>query len=441
MPTPTGNVRRNLLAVSLRENTIFTLAAAGLLVAACAPAPSPSLTPSTGDVAALESRLARSESDRETMVRLGAAYRNAKRNDEALALLERARTQHPNDATTVLLLGLTYEDVGRYADAQKLYEQYIRVGRSRETQAELRRRLPLVERLALQASVRAALAREAELANTAPQPRTVAVFPFLYTGENETLRPLSRALAEMLVTDLSQTNRLTVLERLQMQMLLDEMKIAESGMVDPGTATRSGRLLGAERIVQGSISGSDEALQLQAAVVRVGNPESGAAPANTPALTERDALNRLFDLEKRLALRIYNAMGIQLTPAEWQLVSKRPTQNIQALLAYGLGLEAADVGRFAQAAQHFRQAVKLDPGFAVARERAERAEAAAAAERTTTQQLARQAVAEMVPALPTLAIEAIIPTVGRRDAASETLGTEGISTTSRTVLEIIIRRP
>ena len=434
-PRPTSQTYRRA------RGTIAIIAAAALLPSACAPAAPAPAAPTAGELSRLEARLARNGSDRETMIRLSAAYRGAQRGDEAQALLERAIAQYPNDPATVLLLGLTYEDVGRYADAQKLYEQYIRDGNSKELRSELRKRLPLVERQALQASVRAALAREAELANTPPQPRTLAVFPFLYTGENTTLRPLSRALAEMLVTDLSQTNRLTVLERMQVQMLLDEMKLAESGMVDPENGARTGRLLGAERIVQGSIGGGEDALELQAAVVRVGNGESSDAPANIQALTERDALDRLFDIEKRLALKIYNSMGIQLTPAEWQLVSKRPTQNIQALLAYGLGLEAMDAGRFAEAAQHFRRAVSLDPNFTEAGERAERAEAAAAAEGVSTQQLAQQVVTEMVPVLSTLAVEAIVPAVGQRDAASETLGTEGIGATRSTVLEIIIRRP
>lgn len=411
------------------------------LSSACAPTRPVATTPSAAQIPVLEARLARAEFDRETMLRLGAAYRGAQRNEDAQALLEQAIAKYPDDPSVALLLGLTYEDIGRFEDARKLYEQYLRVGQSKQLQAELRRRLPLVERQALQASVRAALAREAELASAPPQPRTVAVFPFLYAGENATLRPLSRALAEMLATDLSQTNRLTVLERMRVQLLLDEMKLAESGMLDPANTARSGRLLRAERIVQGSISGNDEALQLQAAVVRVGSTEGGAAAGNAQQLSERDALDRLFDIEKRLALAIYNAMGIQLTPTEWQLVSKRPTQNIQALLAYGLGLEAADAGRFTEAAEHFRQAVLLDPSFTLAQARAERAESAAAAEQVSTQQLASQAIIETAPELSTLAAEAIVPTLGRRDAASETLGTEGFGAGSGTFLDVFIRRP
>ena len=71
--------------------------------------------------------------------------------------------------------------------------------------------------------------------------RTVAVFPFLYRGSDPALEPLGRALSELLVTDLGQVKRLRVLERARVQVLLDEMDLAERGLVDSTTAARSGR--------------------------------------------------------------------------------------------------------------------------------------------------------------------------------------------------------
>src|SRR5690606_20054840 len=108
-----------------------------------------------------------------------------------------------------------------------------------------------------------------ELAATPPVPATVAIFPFLVQMRDSTFRPLGRAMAEMLVTDLSQTDRLRVLERLRVQALADEMSLVEEGLIDPATAARGGRMLGAARVVQGSIAGSEAALQLDAAVVGV----------------------------------------------------------------------------------------------------------------------------------------------------------------------------
>src|SRR5690606_30460110 len=141
--------------------------------------------------------------------------------------------------------------------------------------------------------------------------------------------------AELLITDLSQTDRLSVLERMHVQALIDEIQLAEAGLVDPATAARGGRLLGAGRIIQGSVGGTEQDLQLTAAVVGVttGEPqvESGRGPS---------PLARFFDAEKALALDIYRVLGIELTPAERERVNRRPTENVRALLLFGLGLEA-----------------------------------------------------------------------------------------------------
>lgn len=413
--------------------------AAALLGGACAPAVR-SAPPTAAEIPTLRTHLERNPQDADRMVRLAAAYRAAAQTDSARAVLERAVALQPAHPSGVLLLGVTYEDQQRYGDARRLYERYIAAGPSEALRAQLRQRLPLLQRRELEAQVRAALAREAELAATPPQPRTVAVFPFLYQGDDERLRALGRALADMLTTDLAQTDRLAVLERAQVQLLLDEMRLAQGGIVEPGTAVRSGHLLGAGQVVQGAYSGSTDQLQIQAALVRVAEAAAAPSAATSVVLRDQAALNQLFELEKRLALQTYDALGVSLTPAERERVNQRPTDNIQALLAYGLGLEAMDAGNFEQAAAQFAQAAAIDPGFAAAQARAQTASQAAAAQRTSTTQIAAQAVVE--PVIPVLdpAVDALLPTALARDPAAEALGREGIGP-SRTVLEVIIRRP
>ena len=396
-------------------------------------------SPTPAEIPALESQAAARPADVAAALRLASAYRQADRLPEARAALERVVQRDPKNPTAVLLLGATLEDLRLYRDAGRLYEQYLEVARDRRMRGEVRGRLALIRRQELAAAVRESLAREATLRNAEPKPRTVAVFPFLYTGDDATLRPLSRALAEMLSTDLSQTERLTVLERTQVQMLLDEMQLGASGAIEPATAVRGGHLLGAERVIQGAISGGQAALNLDASVIRIAAAQDAAAEQRT--VSERDAVSRLFDLEKRLAFAIYTSLGVELAPAERERVNRRATENLQALLAYGLGLEAADAGKYQEAAQHFNRAAGLDPSFAAARQQAQESAQIAAAAQVSTQQLAEQALAEVAPVLdPTLAIEAIIPSVERRDAAAESLGQEGLGQ-NRTILELIIRRP
>jgi tetratricopeptide (TPR) repeat protein len=392
------------------------------LAAACAPPPPPTPGPAAAaGIAALQARAARGPGDVEVAVRLGAAYRDAGRLPDARRVLEAAAARSPRNAGAALFLGLTCEDEGDAACARTQYGRWLRLGGgSAPLKAELRGRLAALERAEMQAAVRQALAQEARLARTPPTPGTVAVFPFLVRAEDPALAPLDRALADFLVTDLGQTGRLRVLERARVQELTDEMRLADRGAVDPATAARGGHLLGAADVVQGRVTGTERDIRMDAAVARV-----GAAAADTGALPVRSgALAGLFGLEKQLAVDVHARLGVALTPAERARLLRRPTDNLQAVLAYGRGLRSADEGDFAEAVRHFLEAASLDPGFAAARAHAQASAAAARAAGVTTAQLARQGSAELA-GTNLAGVQALVARPGARDPFAEATGVEG----------------
>ncbi len=348
-----------------------------------------------------------------------------------LARLESAVARTPRDPGALVSLAAAYEERERWDDARAAYRRALDARPPAGAAMRVRDRLLLVERRSLAAEARSALARERELSAAAPEPRTVAVFPFAHAGGPPELRPLGRALAEMLVTDLSQTERLRVLERARVQALLDEMRLGASGRVAPETAARSGRLLRAEHVVAGTLVGDSAALSLASAVTRVDGGGRVVAPA-----AERGTLPALLDMEKRLALGLYRSLGVELTPAERERVERRPTSNVRALLAFGLGLEAGDAGDFARAARHFREAAALDPGFAAAREAAGRSARLESAARVPASAVARLAAGPDFAGLDALVSGAA--DAGARDPAAEALGSGG---SGRTTIEIRLRRP
>jgi tetratricopeptide (TPR) repeat protein len=369
----------------------------------------------------MEAALERSPADAALLRSLGDAYRASGRSADAIPLLERAAAASPGDSGTPLLLGLAYEDAGRYEDAIGVYAAYASAGANRALRRSAADRVGMLRRRQLVEAAREAVSRESELAGTAPEARALAVFPFLHQSDDEGLRPLGHALADLLITDLSQTDRLRVVDRLQVDAMIAEARLAESGLVDPATAARGGRLLGAGRVVQGSVSGTPAALQLEAAVVGVG----GEADGRIDPIQERDALARLFDMQKRMALEIYRSAGIELTSAEQERVLRRPTRNIQALLAYGLAIEAESGGDLRAAREFYGRAQRLDPGFAAARERLLETERILRAEDTPTDQIAFRLGAED-PLTGLNEIESLVPIGGGRDASAEVLGQDAL---------------
>lgn len=302
---------------------------------------------------------------------------------------------------------------------------------------QVRDRLALLDRIELDLAVKDAVSRERELSSRTPEPLTIGVFPFLTTTNDPQLRPLGTAMAELLTTDLAQTNRLKVVERVRLQDLLDEIKLSEARRVEPASAVRSGKLLGAGTLIQGRIEGTRTELSLQTAVVRVATPNAAPNP-----LRDKEALNRFFDAEKRLALGIYGRLGIQLTSAERERITQQATSNVQALLELGFGLEAQDAGRYAEAAARFERAAQLDPNFALAKQHATEARSLSRAEGVSIAALSQTAVSEIPSFRPVdvfQSVQRLVPNPGVRDPAAEAFGTEGVS--RHGTVEIVIRRP
>lgn len=343
------------------------LLAALTALAACAGL-GPAVEVSPSEIPALEAQRQEHPEDGDVLVRLGAAYRAAGRLDDAVVALSDATALEEPPAAAWAVLGAVAEDREDWQAAANAYEQYLDAGGAAADQVT--RRLAVVRHRMLAVEARNALAREAQLSQEPPVPSTVAVMPLVVDGPPE-YEPLGRGLAEMLTTDLSITNRLQVLERARLQALLEEMRLGLAGYTDPATAARAGRLLRAQTIVQGRVevpaTPQDEA-RVQALVVEAGDP------GEPRSADQAGALESLMDMEARLALAIYRELGITLTAAEESRLLERPTANLQAFLAYSQGLSALDRNDFSSAAEAFRSATQLDPGFQAAATAATEAE-------------------------------------------------------------------
>ena len=307
---------------------------------------------------------------------LAAALAGAGRCDTATVVARAALEREPDNALGPLVIGACQERAGRYDEAVATYTDFAaRHPRARGV-AALRAKAQLALRAAAERTARQALAREAELANQPPQPATVAVLPLVIAGDS-TVQPLSRGLAELITTDLAYIRTLRLLERLQIGMLLDELKLGQSERVDPATAARVGRLLRAERLVQGTATiPARGPVQLSATVV------TGAGVVR-PVGQVSGPFAKLLDLEKQVVFQLAAQLGLELTQAERERILHQGPKSLAAFLAYSRGLEAMDRGDYGAAARHFRSAAQADPSFQAARDGQQTATAAPAAERAT----------------------------------------------------------
>lgn len=304
---------------------------------------------------------------------LGVAYYKAERFGDARSVLNQARQLDPTDGVIALYAGLSAEQLQDYTNARAAYNSYLEVGKSRRVRNQIRQRLVTLARAEAVAAAKAAVANEATLSQTPGDRRTIAVPPLRFSGPDaEVLAPLERGLADLIITDLSRSSQLTIVERDRMQALADEIRLGESGRVDAGTAVRAGRLIQAGRLINGSIVQGGSQLTISTSVVDVESSEISAPVQVT------DELDDIFAMQKELVLQIFDQLDVTLTPAERQLVDRQSTTNLNALLAYGRGLQASDDGRFEDATRFFDDARTIDPGFGAAAANFQSAQSAAA---------------------------------------------------------------
>ena len=317
-------------------------------------------------IEALQKRLQKNPDDAEALRDLGVIYFQTRQYANAKDYFAKAYEVNPQDAKTLFYLGLSLEFDNKNAEALKVYGRYTEIAKFSPWRRKMEGRYRWLTRQMIMQEMRALLQKEAQLGTERISSRAVAVFPFSYTGKNKKYAPLGKGLAEMMITDLSQVRDLKVIERVRLQALLEEMALGQSVVVEPRTAPRFGKLLGAGKIVRGSynVLGQNR-VRLDVAFWDVLNHQFPAATSQS------DDLNNLFKLEKDIVLKVIDEMGIELTPQERERIQRIPTKNMQAFLAYCLGLEQEDAGNFEAASRFYQKAATLDPEFKIAEKKAE----------------------------------------------------------------------
>ena len=198
---------------------------------------------------------------------------------------------------------------------------------------------------------------------TISKPNTVAVLYFQNLSGQPQLDPYQKGLTVMLISDLARLGTFTVIERAELQALVEELGFGQTGLVDPASAPKIGRLLQAENLIGGAIrQDPDKRMNIGADVLKV-------RPAKTIALDQiAGDTSALLDIEKNLLHQIVAALKIELTPQQESALKIPLSRYPAALLELFKGIDAGDHGRYSEAAEHYSSALKADPDFELAKQ-------------------------------------------------------------------------
>ncbi|HEY6210873.1 MAG TPA: CsgG/HfaB family protein, partial [Vicinamibacterales bacterium] len=139
-------------------------------------------------------------------------------------------------------------------------------------------------------------------ARAADKARRIAIMPFDNIGGGKAMDFVGVGIAETLITELGRIPDLTLVERTRLNEAQKEIKLGQSGLVDPATAQTMGRLLGADSVVIGSVQKVGDTLRIQARIVEV-----ATAQVRESARVDGRA-DDLLALEDQLAAKLLEAM-------------------------------------------------------------------------------------------------------------------------------------
>ena len=184
--------------------------------------------------------------------------------------------------------------------------------------------------------------------------------------------PLSKGMAEMLITEISRNPGVRVVERDRLQQLLAEQNLSSGDRVDKETAVKLGKLLGAHHLIMGGfIIQPNLATRID---IRSVNTETSQVEYVETVEGKADnmlAMVTQLGAKVNTGLKLPNIpMRVPGTPGGSagavgvvSRVASTKIDQLRAVMMMSSALEAQDRGDVPAAIALYKQAIDADPGF------------------------------------------------------------------------------
>jgi TolB-like protein len=195
----------------------------------------------------------------------------------------------------------------------------------------------------------------------------VAVLPFenggSYGKDREEFDALRRGLAGTLIYELAQNPSVRLVDRMEIQRLLDEQGLAVAERVDAATAAKIGKLVGARYMIAGMFIDLYGDFRVDARIINVETGEIVKVVRSDPKLRDR---KEMFRIVQSVAERIMEDTKLPALPAASG--SARAAVPTDAIALYSRALLYQDRGDKAKAVEYYRKALAVFPEYAAAGE-------------------------------------------------------------------------
>jgi len=182
--------------------------------------------------------------------------------------------------------------------------------------------------------------------------KSIAVLPFENRSEEKANAYFADGIQDEILTRLSKIADLKVISRTSTQ----HYKSA------PENLREIAKQLGVAHILEGSVQKSGDAVRVNVQLIKAANDSHIWADTFDRKLTD------IFSVESEIAKSVADQLQVHLTGREEQVIAAKPTDNTEAYDAYlrGLAYSLKHLANYLGAQTHLREAVRLDPKFALA---------------------------------------------------------------------------
>src|SRR5881296_932803 len=198
------------------------------------------------------------------------------------------------------------------------------------------------------------LSQKTSVSVSAIPEKSIAVLPFENRSRDPDNAYFADGIQDEILTRLAKIADLKVISRTSTQ----HYKSA------PENLSEIARQLGVAHILQGSVQKSGDAVRVNVQLIKAADDSHLWADTFDRKLTD------IFSVESQIAKAVADQLRAKLTGREEQEIAAKPTDNVEAYDAYLRGLaytlKTADTPTNALGAQKYlREAVRLDPNFAL----------------------------------------------------------------------------
>jgi TolB-like protein/Tfp pilus assembly protein PilF len=184
--------------------------------------------------------------------------------------------------------------------------------------------------------------------------KSIAVLPFENFSDDKENAFFADGIQDDILTNLSKIGELKVISRTSVMPYRGKEK----------SVREIGKALGVSAILEGSVRKSGNRVRLNVQLINAVNDEHIWSEVYDRDLTD------VFAIQTDLAQKIAKELQAKLSPIEKALMTRKPTENGEAYLAFvqahNLHMELEEFPKLKQAEQLYERALQLDPNFALA---------------------------------------------------------------------------